>query len=203
MIKVAQVISVIGHPLFMPLYAILLILQFNPYIQLQVPNLLQPFVLGTIIVFTIVLPCITSLILKSMGVINSLYMNTTKERKWPFIFTLIWYYLGFYLLSKMGLPESLYLLMIGAISVILTAHFITLRWKISVHMIGIGGLIGAIVGISCRFQYDHINIIYLLIFFAGTIGYSRLKTNSHNSQQVYAGFVLGFLVEWLILSVLS
>ncbi len=127
-------------------------------------------------------------------------MKTAEERKWPFLFTLLWYYLGFELLTEMALPLSLYLLMIGAISVILVAHLITLRWKISVHMIGIGGVIGAMVGISYRFQYDHFYLIIVLVFVAGLIGFSRLKTQSHNYRQVYAGFFLGFIVEWLTVS---
>ena len=155
---------------------------------------------GVLIIFTLVLPSITGFVLKKLGVIRSVYMKTAEERKWPFLFTLLWYYLGFELLTEMALPLSLYLLMIGAISVILVAHLITLRWKISVHMIGIGGVIGAMVGISYRFQYDHFYLIIVLVFVAGLIGFSRLKTQSHNYRQVYAGFFLGFIVEWLTVS---
>jgi hypothetical protein len=64
-------------------------------------------------------------------------------------------------------------------------------------MLGIGGLIGAIIGISHRFQFDHSNLIMLLLIFAGLIGFARLKTHSHNYRQVYVGFLLGFLVEWI------
>ena len=198
--RLAQIISVVGHPLFMPLYAVGLIFRFNPHISLQVPNVLQQLVFGVLIIFTLVLPSITGFVLKKLGVIRSVYMKTAEERKWPFLFTLLWYYLGFELLTEMALPLSLYLLMIGAISVILVAHLITLRWKISVHMIGIGGVIGAMVGISYRFQYDHFYLIIVLVFVAGLIGFSRLKTQSHNYRQVYAGFFLGFIVEWLTVS---
>jgi|TARA_B110000467_G_C18241497_1_gene434815 hypothetical protein len=200
MMRLAQIISVVGHPLFMPLYAVGLIFRFNPHISLQVPNVLQQLVFGVLIIFTLVLPSITGFVLKKLGVIRSVYMKTAEERKWPFLFTLLWYYLGFELLTEMALPLSLYLLMIGAISVILVAHLITLRWKISVHMIGIGGVIGAMVGISYRFQYDHFYLIIVLVFVAGLIGFSRLKTQSHNYRQVYAGFFLGFIVEWLTVS---
>ena len=200
MMRIAQFISIVCHPLFMPLYAVALIFQYNPYINLQVPERLQQIVFGILIIFTLLLPAITAILLTKLGTIKSLYMKTAQERKWPFLFTLLWYYLGFELLTEMNLPLSLFLLMIGAISVILVAHFITLRWKISVHMIGIGGVVGAIAGISYRFQYDHFFLILCLVFIAGMIGYSRLKTASHNYRQVYAGFLLGLVVEWLIVS---
>ena len=105
--------------------------------------------------------------------------------------------MGFQLLCKIFVPQSFLLLMTGAISAIGIALVITSRWKISVHMLGIGGLIGAIIGISQRFQFDHSMILVALILFAGLIGYARLKTNSHNYRQVYAGFILGISVEWI------
>ena len=64
-------------------------------------------------------------------------------------------------------------------------------------MLGIGGVIGAIIGISQRFQFDHSTLLIVLILLAGLIGYARLKTHSHNYRQVYAGFILGIAVEWL------
>ena len=146
--RFAQFISVVGHPLFMPVYAMVLIFEFNPYIDLQVPNSIQAIVLTILSVFTILLPLLTAIVLQKLGVVKSIYMKTAEERKWPFLLSVLWYYLGFELLTNIALPISLYLLMIGAITVILIAHFITLRWKISVHMLGIGGVIGAMVGLS-------------------------------------------------------
>ena len=200
--RFARFISVVGHPLFMPLYAMALIFEFNPYIDLQVPNSIQAIVLILLSVFTILLPLITAIILQKLGVVKSIYMKTAQERKWPFLLSVLWYYLGFELLTNIALPISLYLLMIGAISVILIAYFITLRWKISVHMLGVGGVIGAMIGLSQRFQFDHFYLIIILFFVAGLIGYARLKTKSHNYQQVYAGFTLGLIVEWVAVSLL-
>ena len=195
--RFAQFISIFGHPLFMPVYAMLLIFEFNPYINLQIPKSVQVIVLTILSIFTILLPLLTAIILHKLGLVKSIYMKTAEERKWPFLLSVLWYYLGFELLTNISLPASLYLLMIGAITVILIAHFITLRWKISVHMLAIGGVIGAMIGLSQRFQFNHFYVILVLFFVAGLIGYARLKTNSHNYRQVYAGFILGVIVEWI------
>jgi len=200
--RFAQFISIFGHPLFMPVYAMLLIFEFNPYIDLQIPKNVQIIVLSILSIFTILLPLLTAIILHKLGVVKSIYMKTAEERKWPFLLSVFWYYLGFELLTNLSLPASLYLLMIGAITVILIAHFITLRWKISVHMLGVGGVIGAMIGLSQRFQFNHFYIILFLFFVAGLIGYARLKTNSHNYRQVYAGFILGIMIEWIAVSLL-
>ena len=200
--RLAKFISIVGHPLFMPVYAMVLIFEFNPYINLQVPNSIQVIVLSILSIFTIFLPLISAIFLKKFGVIKSIYMKTAEERKWPFLLSVLWYYIAFTLLTTIALPISLYLLMIGAISVILIAHFITLRWKISIHMLGIGGVIGGMIGLSQRFQFDHFYLILILFFVAGLIGYARLKTKSHTYRQVYAGFILGVIVEWISVSLL-
>ena len=69
-------------------------------------------------------------------------------------------------------------------------------------MLGVGGVIGAMIGLSQRFQFNHFYIILFLFFVAGLIGYARLKTNSHNYRQVYAGFILGIMIEWIAVSLL-
>ena len=64
--RFAQFISVVGHPLFMPVYAMVLIFEFNPYIDLQVPNSIQAIVLTILSVFTILLPLITAIVLQKL-----------------------------------------------------------------------------------------------------------------------------------------
>lgn len=197
MMRLAQVISMLGHPMFMPSYAFSLLIYANPYIKMMVPEVSKYYTFGILIVFTIILPILSAVVFKLFGLVDNLFMKTTEERRWPFLLTLIWYYMGFQLLTKLYVPQSFLLLMIGAISAIGIALIITSRWKISIHMLGIGGVIGAIIGISQRFQFDHSILLIALILFAGLIGYSRLKTNSHNFRQVYTGFILGIAVEWI------
>ena len=197
MMRLAQVISILGHPIFMPLYAFGLLIYTNPYINMMVSSGSRYFIITILVVFTITLPVITALLFKLFGLIDSVFMKTTKERMWPFIITLIWYYMGYQLFNKIQVPQSLNLLMIGTISVISVAIIITIRWKISIHMLGIGGVIGAIIGISQRFQFDHSLLLIVLFLFAGLIGYSRLKTKSHNFQQIYIGFIIGLVIEWI------
>ena len=197
MMRLAQFISVLGHPLFMPSYAFGLLLYTNPYINMMVPQMSKQFTFGILGIFTIILPLITAVVFKQFGLINSLFMKNAEERKWPFVLTLVWYYMGFQLLSKIYLPQSFLLLMIGATCAIGISLIINSRWKISIHMLGIGGVVGAIIGISQRFQYDHSLLVMGLILFAGLIGFARLKTNSHNHKQVYAGFLLGAAIEWM------
>tara|TARA_B100000963_G_C22601505_1_gene660440 strand:+ start:1046 stop:1651 length:606 start_codon:yes stop_codon:yes gene_type:complete len=193
----AQLISILGHPIFMPLYAFIALIYTNPYINMMIPEANKNFIFGVIVVFTIILPLFTAVVFKLFGLIDNLFMKTAKERRLPFMLTIIWYYLSYLMLTKIYVPHSFLLIIVGAICAICIASIITVRWKISIHMLGIGGVIGAIIGISQRFQFDHSLLLICLILFAGFIGYSRLKTSSHNYRQVYAGFILGLAIEWI------
>jgi len=198
MMRLAHIISVLGHPLFMPSYAFGLLIYNNPYVEMMTPKMSQQLTLGILMVFTVLMPALTAVLFKMFGLIDSLLMKTTKERRLPFALTIIWYYMGFLLMKNIYVPQCFLLLMVGAISAIAIALIITNHWKISIHMLGIGGVVGAIIGISQRFQFDHILLIVWLILIAGIIGFARLKTNSHSYKQVYTGFILGVAIEWLV-----
>jgi hypothetical protein len=183
--------------MFMPLYAMLILFQFNPFVSQSLNENLQNLIYIIIAVFTIIFPLLTALLLKKLKVISSLYMKNAEERKWPFTLTVIWYYLCFEMLLKLQLPKSIYLMMIGAITVVTVALLVTLKWKVSVHMLGIGGLLGALVGLSYRFNLDWLLIILAVALISGLVGFARLKTKSHNPNQVYVGFIVGFSIELL------
>mgnify|MGYP000142817051 CR=1 FL=1 len=106
MIKFAQFVSVLGHPLFMPCYAFGLLTLTNPYIHIMIGDSVKQIVFIILAIFTVVLPIISVIILKQLRLITSIHLNDARERTWPFIFTLLWYYMGFQLLSKLYIPES-------------------------------------------------------------------------------------------------
>ena len=195
--QLAQFISVLGHPLFMPSYSFGILIYFNPYINMMLTETSKKYILSVLVAFTIILPMLTVMVFKLFGLIDSVFMKTSKERILPFLVTLIWYYLGFQLLTKIYIPQIFLLIIIGAICNLGIALIITSRWKISVHMLGIGGVIGGILGVSQRIQFDHSLLLAALILFSGFVGYARLKTNSHNYPQVYTGFIIGAIIEWV------
>jgi membrane-associated phospholipid phosphatase len=76
---------------------------------------------------------------------------------------------------------------------------VNLKWKISAHMIGLGGVTGAITAISQKFSIDLLFVLLLLIFISGIVGWARLYLYAHKPSQVYTGFVVGFLCLFLLI----
>jgi membrane-associated phospholipid phosphatase len=76
---------------------------------------------------------------------------------------------------------------------------VSLRWRISSHMLGIGGIIGLIMATSIIYGADIILYLVISMLLAGFIGFSRLSLNAHTPAQVYTGLAVGILVVMLTL----
>lgn len=197
--RIAKIISYLFHPLLMPTYGFAIIFFTNNYISTFTSPNLKLVILIVTFIFTFLLPAINALILLKMGRIKSLEMETVSERFIPYTSAVLYYFALFYLFYNAEFPNIFKILILGAAISILLTIFISFKWKISAHTIGIGGIAGAALGIVYRLNLDMRSVLMLVILVAGVVGYARLKLNAHTPAQVYAGFALGFLVELLLM----
>lgn len=197
--RIAKLISYLFHPLLMPTYGFAIIFFTSNYISTFTSVSVKLVILSITFIFTFLLPTANALILLKMGRIKSLEMETINERIIPYTSAALYFFALFYLFYNAEFPSIFKILILGAAVSILLTIFISLKWKISAHTIGIGGIAGAALGISYRLQLDLHFILMLVILFSGIVGYARLKLNAHTPAQVYSGFILGFFVELLMM----
>lgn len=198
--KLTQLISILLHPMFMPILALHLTLLVLPSLAFTLSqNLL--LIYGILIFSTMVLPLISIFWLMQKGKVSSLEMSNHKERSLPLFKTVIWMSFGYYLLQNLLFyTPILKAELLGAILIILLAAIISKFWKISLHLLGIGGVVGVFIAL----QIMHGDFLYLLILFillSGLLGVARIKQKAHNYAQVYAGFLVGLSVELITLLV--
>ena len=189
----ARLISGVLHPLFMPIYGFYLVRSSSTYISSGMSFDITWLTYLALILFTLILPVLIILFLAKKGMIKSPYLHQREDRNLPYIMYIVCYVMLYYFLLPMYLPPVIYMMMLGSAFTIAVALLVNLKWKISAHMIGIGGALGTVVGISMRFSEPLISIIMALFIGAGLVGFSRLQLNAHSSAQVYSGFLLGFL----------
>ncbi len=191
--KIAKYVSYAFHPLLMPFYGVLIIFNIGGYIVYAVPPLIKYLVYAIVFLNTFIIPAFTGIYLLKKGQIKSLEMETAAERRIPLLITAISYSLTYYFLQRLPLPPLIYLILLGATFAVLLSMLINLFWKISAHLIGAGGMVGAVLGISMRLSLDLNLLLVSLIVLSGIIGSARLLLNAHNQSQIYSGFFLGFL----------
>lgn len=148
-------------------------------------------ILGILVATTILLPVLTISIMKAKNLVSDWKMDEKEDRIFPFMFTAIFYFIAFYLLKNLELPLVYYKFILGANLLLLTTLIISFWWKISIHMVGIGGLMGAMIGVSHLMKIDIHHILSGIIILGGLLGFARIKSNSHSPAQVYSGFVVG------------
>ena len=181
----------------MPLYGIALLLNAETWMSYTVFPQLRYALYLIVSISTFILPAMTVLMFLKRNMITSLEMHAREERSWPYINTLFFYIAGWMLINRLPLPRVFGNVIMGASLAILIAFLINLRWKISIHMMALGGLTGMFFAIATLFNFNLIMPTMLIVAAAGITGTARLVLQAHTPAQVYAGFVTGFIVEWL------
>jgi hypothetical protein len=199
--RLAQIISLVFHPLLIPTYGLWLLFSSNNYFTFQFLLKARVILTLTVITSTLVIPLILFTIFIHKGLISDFYMKTKEERIYPYLSLTIIYFLLYILFSKTELHPIFSFFLLSTTLVSLTVFFINIRWKISVHTAGMGGLTNLMIGLSFKLQTDFHLMISIIIICSGIVGFARLKNNSHKPSEVYSGYLVGafiFLMMFLI-----
>jgi len=195
----ARFISVVFHPLFIPLYCLLIIFNSPVYIIYQLNIDAKYAVCAVVAVFTLVLPAVSTVMLLKMDGIKSLKMNSQEERKLPFIMSAIFYATAYFSMQQVGIPKLITNAILGATISLVILFLANFKQKTSAHMVGIGGLLGIVYTLSEIYIVGISQFLFPSIILAGLIGYSRLKLKAHQPIEIYSGLIIGFFSEYLIL----
>ena len=194
--SISHVISTVFQPLLMPTYGVMLLFMYT-YFGVAYSNRFWHIV-TPIMLFSFVIPGILIYLLLRIGLISDLSLKVRKERFYPYFITLLSYSAMVIFYYKAQMPTWFITMMAGSIAIMIIAILITLVWKISAHMFGVGGLVGGVMSVC--YYVEHSNRYWLFIglfILAGSGGTSRLILKRHTLAQVIAGFLLGFSVAFL------
>ncbi len=194
---------------------LILLLLINPY-QFGVNSVIgrMPFILQTFI-FTFFIPAFAVFMMKALDLIDSLEMKTRQERIGPYIGTGIfymWLFANIQYNSDVPVPFKVFVL--GATIGLFLAFFFNLFTKVSMHALGMGGMLGMVIITSLLFSYDSFSfnlgifgsvemtmnaLLMLTILFCGVVGTSRLILKAHTLQDLYSGFIIGLATQFIAL----
>lgn len=205
--RLAYILSVLLHPLLMPTLLFGIIFYQAP---VTIANLdlfsgatkvgllsLKQGLLLLILLQTFIVPALAIYFIYRLGYIKTLEMQTLRDRRLPYLITVIIYTLitAFYTKSISQFPEIAVLMSSITFSIAVVA-FISLYWKISAHAVGISGTIGAVLGVAIHYpETQLIHTFGFLILLAGFLLAARLQLAAHTLAQIIAGVVLGLVIS--------
>lgn len=187
---IAKILSFLMFPLFMPLYGIILLFKLELFSFYPAFYMKGTFL--TIILLGIVVPVVSIYFLKKFNLISNIGLYKREDRIIPYVSIAISYLFASYMLYRLAMPLYVVNIAIGVAFATLVDAVVSLKWKISAHATGIGGLISAVVCICYWIHYNTPILLCILFFLAGLLCAARLWLGRHTPAQLVAGFFNGF-----------
>lgn len=189
--RLAKIITVIFHPLFMPLYGMVIIFA-APTLFGYLPFNIMKLIFLIILVNNVLLPISLLPFFVHRGIISSYTINERKERNVPLIISTVLYGTTSYIIFRFPIPVFLKSFIFSTAFLSLIVTLINFKWKISLHSVGSGALIALVLILSVKMLTPLQWYLIGTFIAAGLTLSSRLKLNMHNPQQVWVGLLTGF-----------
>ena len=195
---IASLLSYLFHPIFLPLYAVWFIAYIHPsYLSGFSGNMRLRTVLITA-QNAVFYPLFCVLLLKGVGFISSVFLRTQKDRIIPYMACGIFFFWTFTVFKEQSMfPTILPSFMLGVFLASSAALLANIYFKISMHAVGAGGMVGlfiVIAGTNTMLMTWPLSIALLI---TGLVCSARLLITDHTPRDIYTGLAAGLLAQFI------
>ena len=182
-------VSYLFHPLFSPLAGVVAYYLVSPE---YTPSEVRGAVVLSTIIMTIAVPVILFFLFRNIGWIRSVYLDTVSERKIPlYIFILLIFIIARNVILP-ALAPALYHYFVGILGTLIASLVLVyLRFKASMHIMGISGFTVFILGLSVHYEVNITLAMAVLVLSVGLVASSRLYLKAHTASELWVGFFVG------------
>lgn len=191
-LRLANLISIVFHPILMVLYATITLFYGSSYMMMVLPLKLQYILTGLIFITTVLMPLLSTILMMHKGQVGSIHMQTREERSRPLFTTLLYYVITLYFVHRIHLPLIFTKLLTGATLVMAAVWITNYFMKISLHTVAAGGYIAFVAVLPFYVTGNFANLFIISILVAGLVGSARAVAGNHTKSQLYWGYALGF-----------
>ena len=194
--RLSRAVSVVLHPLVMPLYVILLLVA-GPTQLSYFPASVKFYLLWVVMLYAVIIPVLALGVLRSLGRISDYRVDDRRERMLPLLVGALCYILCAITVAK--IPSAIFLrkFMLAAACCELLCLGVSFYWKISLHLTGMGAVVALLVVMNVVGVGNMMVPLMAAVLCAGALASARLYLGCHNGRQVLAGFCGGFAVSVL------
>jgi hypothetical protein len=191
-------ISYVFHPLIMPLLGVLFYFEISPKFY---PDEIIYVKLISLSILTIILPILLYFLLKTLGRVDSIELKTANERIIPLtVNCLIVVLILQRVISEHEIVELYYFFLGILISNLTCLVLAIVKFRASIHLIGISGLFMFFIALSIHFKININNTLALMSIITGAIATSRLHLKAHNYKELILGFFVGMLPQLILIN---
>ena len=191
--KILPVFSYLFHPLFIPLFAVVLFFYTDENYLSAAQKLV---VLLQVLIMTVLIPIAFFFLLRTLGKIDTAMAKNVSQRKLPLILQVVL----LVMLLRQSLPPDhipeLFFFFLGAIVTSIAALVAAYAaMKPSLHMAAVGAMLVFVIGLSFHNQQNMIAIISGLLIATGLTASSRLQMEAHSYPELVFGFLIGIVPQ--------
>jgi hypothetical protein len=199
--RAAEILSVIFHPLFIPLYG-LLIIYSSPTLLSFIPLQVKRMILVLVMANNVLLPISLAIVLYARGAIASLRARGRSERVLLLTFALLMYSLTAFVLLRIQVPSLFKAYLVSIAVVTLVTLLITVKYQISMHAIGFGGLLVLVIFMIALYHISMVWQLFAVVLAGGAVMSSRIYLEDHSPAEVWSGLFTGASVTGVSLFLL-
>ena len=192
----AIVLSYVFHPIFIPLYAAVFIVYIHPS---YFSGFSAASKLKTILILmqnAVFYPLFCVLLLKGVGFIESVFLRTQRDRIIPYIAAGIFFFWAFLVFKQQpAFPRILPSFMLGVFLASSAALLANIYFKISMHAIGLGGLVSIFMLIANTNSMLMTWPLAAALLITGLVSSARLLITDHTPKDIYSGLIIGWLAQ--------
>ncbi|GCB37284.1 phosphatase PAP2 family protein [Bacteroides faecalis] len=197
MLRLARITSMVFTPFSIPFLSFLVLFLFS-YLRIM-PLQFKLIVLGIVYCFTILTPTITIFLFRKINGFASQELSERKKRYIPILLTIISYVFCLLMMRRLNIPWYMTGIILASLVVSVICIIVNIKWKLSEHMAGMGGIIAGLISFSALFGYNPVAWLCMFILIAGILGSARIVLGHHSLGEVLFGFIIGFLCAFVIL----
>lgn len=191
--KLARGLSWVLHPFLLPLYMLLTLL-FADTLFAHYPASVKGYLVWVVVLYTIMIPALMLGVLRRAGRLTDYNVDRRSERILPLAVGTVCCLLCAVTVAKIPSAMILRKFMLAAACCEAMCLLVSLRWKISLHLTGMGALCALLTILNIAGFGQLMGALLVAVAASGLLASARLALGCHNGLQILAGFAGGFAI---------
>lgn len=192
----AHFFSYVFHPLFIPLYVMYFLLFVHPSYSAGFDGRVKLQAVLIVALNAVFFPLFCVLLLKGLGFIQSVFLHTQKDRIIPYIASGVFFFWTWHVFRQQSHYHPIFAsFFFGVLLTASAALLANIYFKISMHAMGMGGVIGLFLVIMAYNTMLMTWPLSLAFLITGIVCTSRLVISNHTNGDIYMGLIIGTICQ--------
>lgn len=188
--KFFRFILTLFHPLFFPLYYLLIFFtQINAAVRTSLGPLMLFFALSLV-----VLPLTVMLLFKKLGVVKSILYPDKQDKSVILLIMNVFYVLNTFLWLHRAVDRFFMFFFLMLMVSMLIIYVVSLFYDLDIHTYSFGAMFAYYMTMTFFVLHYSLAILISIVLASGLTGTAQLQLTDRRPRDVYIGFLMGFVV---------